>query len=623
MPRRRRRALWPRLLAGFVFELASTAAIIGLTGTWLYRHMDLARLAAAQASAVTGRAVTIGSLKLALGRTVTIELRDATLPNLPGGTQPAMATLKHAVAEADLQSLLHGPILLHRLEADGLSLLLERVDDTPNWHFGPKGPPPADPTGRTGFPSLRDVALRSSQVVVRTASGNNLVTALDSFTIKTAADDRPVQLTAHGTYNAVPLDLDADLQPIEALRDRAKPFGTRVEIRSGTLALRFDGTMTDPLNVNGANGRIDLDAPDPKPIFGVAGIHSDVDVALHLEGALTHQEPRWQLDSATGQLGQDGVDKATIIFTEGPHGQPDHLDLDLVFRSLDIEELAGTGAHGKRSGGDVSLDAELHPDTLIHARVASGTVDYAGVHAEDVKLLASQTPGRIAVDALSLRAFGTAIAAHGRIQPASAAGARVTAAVSAQGADVQTLRRELGFGTLPLTGRLDAEIEADSTAHTVNVALRDARISAVAAMRGGTIQKNIIEMASTDIRTLFRTDRGMSPVTCLLAGLDMRAGIGTVAPLRVRSAEGTISGSATFDLYRRTFDLTIGSEARSTGLFALDIPIRVAGPFGAPAITPAQWSAQGRAMLAAADSLSQLPPALRDWARKYPCPPSR
>jgi hypothetical protein len=197
------------------------------------------------------------------------------------------------------------------------------------------------------------------------------------------------------------------------------------------------------------------------------------------------------------------------------------------------------------------------------------------------------------------------------------------ASVSALGADVQTLRQALGLGSLPLTGRLDAELAVDSTARTVNAAAHDARISAVAAMRGGAIQKNVIELASTDIRTLFRADRGMTPITCLLAGLDMRAGNGTVAPLRVRAGDGTISGSATFDLDRRTFDLTIGSEAKSTGIFALDIPIRVAGSFGAPVVTPAQWTAQGRAMLAAADSLSDLPPALREWARRYPCPPSR
>ena len=70
-------------------------------------------------------------------------------------------------------------------------------------------------------------------------------------------------------------------------------------------------------------------------------------------------------------------------------------------------------------------------------------------------------------------------------------------------------------------------------------------------------------------------------------------------------------------------DLTIGSERSTTGVFALDIPIRVSGPFSSPSVSPAQWSAQGRAQLAAADSLSALPPVLREWARRYPCGPGR
>jgi uncharacterized protein involved in outer membrane biogenesis len=620
--RRRRRALWPRLLAGFVFELVSAAIVVGLPGVWLYRHMDLARLAAAQASAITGRAVTIGSLKLGLGRTVTIDLSDAVLPNLPGGSAPAMATLKHLVAEADLQSLIHGPLLLNRVAIDGLDILLERVGDARNWRFGPPGPPPADPTGRTGFPSLRDVTLRSSQVVFRTGSGNRLVTALDNAAIKTAGDDQPVTLSIAGAYNAVPLELEAGLQSIAVFRDRAKPFGTTIEIRSGALALNFDGTITDPLNVNGISGRIQLDAPDPKPLFGVAGVHSDLDTGLRLQGTLDHHEPQWRLADATGRLGQDAIETTTIAYDEGAHGQPDRLDLNLGFKTLNLNELAGTGARGKRRDADVPLQVEQDPATLIHARVSAGTLDYATFRAEDVTVQGAQTPGLITVDALSLKAFGTELTARGRIEPAPS-GAHVTAAVSALGADVQTLRQAFGFGSLPLTGRLDIDVAVDSTARTVNAATHEARISAVAAMRGGAIQKNVIEMASTDIRALFRTDRGMTPITCLLAGLDMRAGIGTVAPLRVRAGEGTISGSATFDLDRHTFDLTIGSEAKSTGLFALDIPIRVAGSFGAPVISPAQWTAQGRAMLAAADNLSDLPPVLREYARRYPCPPSR
>lgn len=115
---------WLRLILGLVFELASTAAVVGVPGAWVLRHMDLARLAAAQASAASGRAVTIGSVKLGFGRVLEIEMRDAVVANIEGGSGPAMLTLKHVVAEVDLQSMLHGPLLVHRVTAEGLSVLL-------------------------------------------------------------------------------------------------------------------------------------------------------------------------------------------------------------------------------------------------------------------------------------------------------------------------------------------------------------------------------------------------------------------------------------------------------------------------------------------------------------------
>jgi hypothetical protein len=69
-------------------------------------------------------------------------------------------------------------------------------------------------------------------------------------------------------------------------------------------------------------------------------------------------------------------------------------------------------------------------------------------------------------------------------------------------------------------------------------------------------------------------------------------------------------------------DVTIGSESKTTGLFALDIPVRVSGTFAVPVVSPAKWTAQGRASLAAADNLSRLPPAQQAFARRYPCPKS-
>ena len=610
---------WARLLAGLVFEIASAALVAGVPGAWLLRHMDLARFAAGRASAATGRDVTVGSLRVGWGRTLTLELTELSVPNAPEGSQPVMVGLQHATALLDARSLLHGPLLLRQVAVDGLSVFLEHPPGRePNWRFGPPKPPPPDPTGRTAFPSIRDVVIRGSAITFHTGGGKDLVSRFDDATIETAGDDQPVTVAMTGSYNAVPVAIHAELQPITALRDARTPYGTGIVVLSGETRLAFDGTMTDPLNFDGLHGELRLDAPDPKPIFGMAGVDSTLDVALHLDGEFEHAGPSWRLMDGKGQLQQDEITAATLGFVEGARGQPDRVELDLGLATLNMNDLIGQGARGKRSGADLPLTVERDPDTLVKARITAKTLEYSELRASDVTLAGSQEPGRVSIDVFTLQTFGANVRAEGQVE-AAPDGARIAAAVSASGLDVQTLRQKLGFGSIPVTGRLDGQLTVDASGARLNAAIRAARVNAVIALRGGSVAKEVIEMASTDVRALFRTNKGLTPVTCMLAGLDMRGGVGTVAPLRLRAAEGTIAGSGRFDLFRRTMDVTIGSQSKTTGIFALDIPVRVSGTFSTPIVSPAKWTAQGRALLAAADNLGHLPPAMQAFARRSAC----
>ena len=92
-------------------------------------HYDLAPLAARHLAISLERKVTIGSLHVTPGRWLHVELRDFHLANLPGGTQPVMATMISASAEIDALSLLYGPIVVRRLMVNGLQILLEHTSD--------------------------------------------------------------------------------------------------------------------------------------------------------------------------------------------------------------------------------------------------------------------------------------------------------------------------------------------------------------------------------------------------------------------------------------------------------------------------------------------------------------
>ena len=118
---------------------------------------------------------------------------------------------------------------------------------------------------------------------------------------------------------------------------------------------------------------------------------------------------------------------------------------------------------------------------------------------------------------------------------------------------------------------------------------------------------------------LFHTPQGTTPVSCLLGVVSSHGGVGQAVPLRIKTAEGTLSANARFDLNRRWFDLTFGSQGKTTGRFALDIPVQVSGSFSNPHIGLARWSADGRAMLAQSERLNALPAGVKQFAQRNAC----
>jgi hypothetical protein len=387
---------------------------------------------------------------------------------------------------------------------------------------------------------------------------------------------------------------------------------------SGDTSLEFDGRMAEPFDLDGAEGRAVLRAPRPEALLALAGAEAELDASLDIEGRLARHGDVWRLTEARGGLAGEAVTLRLAQFTEGRAGEPDAVTLDLGLGRLDLNRRLAAGRRAGAAEADLPLVVSTAPDPLLSAKVTVADLSYAGLRARDVELEGALKPGRIAVETFALSTSGARLRASGQAD-AKGEGAQVTAEVRLEEGDLGLMRQAFGLRELPISGRLDGWLAVAAEGETVNGAARGARISAVVAMQGGRIAREVIEMGSTDIRLLFREARGTTPVSCLLGMLEMRAGMGEVAPLRIRSAEGTIAGTASFDLNRRQLDLVIGSVSATTGFFALDIPVRVSGSFGDPSIRPARWSAAGRARLAAADEIAPLPARLRDFARRNPC----
>lgn len=612
--------------------IASIAALIpaALTAAWfLLPYVELAGYVVDRASAAAGRRVTIESLRVTPGYNLQLALRGVRLANIAGGTQPDMLTLASLELELELWPLLlRREIVVPSLTVDGLTMLLERnARQERNWRFNETPPqrpstPGPDPESRRGIPFVQNLQLTGSRITIRTSSGKPLEVRLDSVGLAAPATDQPVRLTAHGAYNDVPMVLAMTLGSFNEVWDVPKPVPMELRATAGgSTVLTLRGTTTDPLNFDGIAADLTLEAPTPATLLALGGASGGPAVPVRLAGRMERQGDSWKLTAVDGALDGAPLAGPLLQMDEGSGGQPDKITAQLNFTRLDLNRLLGTpSAAGAPPSDDADLPliVEEKPDPKVEARLTAGDLRYGSVRASEVRLQAAVTEGRIVVDDLSMRSFGARITARGQLERRGAEVA-VLAGIGMREGDLDTLRRAFGLRPLPIAGRVEARVIAQGVGRTLNAVSRTANLSAVVAMNNGQVQREIIEMASTDIRSLFRTPRGMTPVSCLLAVAEIRRGVGEVAPLRIEAGTGTIAGIASFDLNRRQLDLVIGSESATTSFFALDIPMRVSGSFASPSIRPARWSPEGRAQLAAGDTVAAVPAELRDFARGNRC----
>lgn len=596
------------------YGLALTGLLMACAGVALVAlgPFDLASGVARRAGRSLGRPVAIAALQVRVGAAVTVQLRGLVIDNLPGSSPGPFLRLDRLDAEMTPWSVLgwalfDRPPLVRHLAVDGVHLLLEHAaDGRPNWYFGE----PGAATGtepRARLPTLLDARLGDGDVEIHTSGGQTLAIRLDAATLAAAGSDQPMTLAAHGTYNALPVALSATLQSFDRLHDAAVPFGARVHLASDDTLVDFDGTSTRPVRADGVSGTIRLTAPSLDRLLAIGGTGGRFAAPVSLGGGFSRDGDLWRLTDGVGTLDAQPV-RLVAQLKEGGRHAPDDITLDAGFARLDLTPLRGAS-----KAGDTALRVDADPGTLLDARVAAKQVVYGDFQVDAVDLAAKLAPGALTVDHLAGRFAGGAVQIGGTVTNADA-GAVVRLDGALTGADPRTLAGVLGLGTLPITGAVDVRFGLDAAGSKGSGVAGSVHGGLALSMQGGSIARDILEMASTDVRRLFRKSDALDRVSCLFGLVDFTDGVGRVAPLRLRTPDGTLVGAGTVDLRRDTLDLTFATESATTSVFALDVPVRFAGPIEAPHVLPALGGPRpGR------PDLDHLSPAVQDLARGNPC----
>ena len=233
----RGKAWW---LSTAVILLLLAVAALGVAVTFLDPNDYKPQIIAAVQQA-TGRTLSLGGpLRISRSLWPTIEVRDVTLANLPGGTRPDLAHAERIEARLSLPALLHRRIEVIKLTLEGPNILFEFVGGKPNWVLEPAADSQTSLSGLHVTLDIGQAHVRNGMVTLRLPTRTHVV-GIRSLALRHPTADAPLDLAAVLVYSDYqPFTLRASARPTGSVAD---PWDTRLEFAAYNATLSAIGRM--------------------------------------------------------------------------------------------------------------------------------------------------------------------------------------------------------------------------------------------------------------------------------------------------------------------------------------------------------------------------------------------
>ncbi len=215
----------------------------------------------------TGRELTLaGPIHLGWSFMPTLEAEDVSFANMPGGSQPTMATAGRIEAQLELWPLLARRVEVTRLTLVRPDILIETdAAGRGNWQFdrpavvSPGPATPSTPRPKT-VTALDRMDIEAGRVTWHDGVTGRTITA-DVSRASMQAGDGPVHLVADAVSDGTPVKVDATLGTLPQLTG-AVPGAWPVKLTAtlGEASVALDGTA-DPV-ARRLSGRVEASVPD-------------------------------------------------------------------------------------------------------------------------------------------------------------------------------------------------------------------------------------------------------------------------------------------------------------------------------------------------------------------------
>ncbi len=597
-----------------VAAMALAALMAVFPGDWLIPVVQ------SRVSAQIGRRVSIGHLHLQLGRVTTITAENVAVANPPGWpATPPLAEVPRLLIRVDLiDYLLHHRLNVPLIEIDHPSVTAaERPDGEANFRLAMKGAGPR-PAPKIG--DLRIIDGRVHAVVPKLRT--NFEVAIDT---REATGREPELIArARGTYGDQPIEARMVGGAILALRDKAKPWPIDLELANGRTTATLQGSIEEPLALNGARLRLRFAGPSMSALTKLTGIPIPETPPFELTGNLEFANRRVQFRNMAGRVGSSDVEGTVEMAPGDPRPV---VEADLFSRSVDLADLGGfigTNPGGPHTPGEsvARREAVAHataasPNLLPTTPLAVPRFHYADVHLlyhgghiqgrsmplDNLDVALDIVNGEVKLHPVSFGVGPGRIRMDAQLVPADAE-LRANADIAFQQVDVAKLMAAThtfrGAGSISGSGKIVA------AGNSIATMAANGNGEFVLGMVGGDLSAILVDLSGLQFGNAVLSALGMpkrTNVECLVGDFVLMQGVLRTRALVVDTGEAIINGSGSVNLRDEKLDLKIRTAPKHFSIGSLPGPINISGTMKSPRILP---SAETVARGAAAGALAVL-----------------
>lgn len=602
--------------------LAGTLLVLVLAAI-LFDWSRLAPWLGTRLSYEMGREVTVADLDVDWSWHPRIIISGLRVANADWGSEEPLADIDRLNVTVSLPALLRGRLELPRIMLDKPRLLLEQdAQGRPNWDFtaGDLAAEAAAPDNRREMPLIGALSITGGTLDYHDQrKGIDFSSRLDSIAAEGGDGGEAVRLSGEGTLEGKPFTLTLTGGALLALRASDAPYPLRLEAVAGGTRFTLDGSMRDPVKLDGADLALLLSGPDLAEIFPIFGIPTPTTAAYELHGRLRRGEGLWRVDDLAGRVGKSDLSGWVSV---DPRQEVPLIRGELVSRQLRLVDLGGLigldpgqddPSAGVAPAGRVLPAVPVKVERLRAADMdisfTGATVEAPGLPLRELGFHLRLTGGLLTLDPLRFEAD------IGQVTGNVVLDGTGDLPVGTFNLDIRNLGLKPFFKNTVFAaetdGNMAGRIRLRGTGRSLADILGTSDGEMLLLMENGRISHLLVEVAGLDAaEVLGRLIGGDKPVgvRCLVADFAVVKGDMQSRTLVLDTTDTNIGGQLQLDLSKEALAGRLRPKPKDVSPLTARVPILISGTLAAPhiGIEGGRLAGKGAAALALGTLLTPL-----------------